>query len=82
MELKIPAIPEARIEKWNDADLSDQRHNALQALLARNIGYLLIEYNHPLAKDIYPDPGRWGLKLLADRNRTRLYQITPYEISK
>ena len=82
VELKIPAIPEARIEKWNDADLSDQRHNALQALLARNIGYLLIEYNHPLAKDIYPDPGRWGLKLLADRNRTRLYQITPYEISK
>ena len=75
VELKLPSIPEAKIEKLNDADLPDQRHNAMRALLGRNIGYLLIEYNHPLAKDMYPNPARWGLTLLADRNRTRLYEI-------
>lgn len=65
----------AKVEMQNNPNLKDIRRDATRAVLQRNVRYLLIEAAHPLASDIYPDPARWGLRLLADRNRTRLYEI-------
>lgn len=63
------------MEKYNDPDAPDLKRFATKALKARGVDYLLVEYDHPLAKSIYPNPEAWGLKQLADRNRTRLYEI-------
>ncbi len=68
------ALP-GEIQKLEAPDAADLRRDATRAVQARGVGYLLVEYDHPLAKDIYPHPEAWGLRQLADRNRTRLYEI-------
>ena len=74
-ELESCSPVPVRLVKLDDPPLGDLRREATKAIRARGVRYLLIEHEDALAGDIYPDPSRWGLRLLSDRNRTRLYEI-------
>jgi hypothetical protein len=59
--------------------ISDQaRPQAVEAMAARGIRYLLLGDGYFAASDIRANPARWGLELVADRGSARLYRIATY----
>ena len=65
----------ARLEKLEDSPFPDLRRMATATVKIRGIDYLLVAGDHSLSADIHGDPGRWGLKKLADRGDAWLFQI-------
>ena len=64
----------AKLDKLEDPPPADLRRTATATVKARGIGYLLIG-DHWLTADINGDPGRWGLRKVADRGDTALFEI-------
>lgn len=67
LDLHLDQVP-AVLEKVELPPLPDLRRQATQTVRARGIHYLLIGRNSPLAADMKADPGRWGLRPIADRH--------------
>lgn len=65
---------DARLDKLEDPPPGDLRRMATAAVKARGIDYLLIG-DHWLTADINGDPARWGLRKVADRGDTALFEI-------
>jgi hypothetical protein len=74
IEVSVDGV-NARLEKLEDPPFGDLRRQATATLKARGIDYLLIGGDHWLTADIDGDPDRWGLKKIADRGDTNLFQI-------
>jgi len=58
---------------------SDLRRDAVRALVARGIGYLLVSPSTFGANDFNDHPSTWGIQLLGESEGTRLYALKPGE---
>ncbi len=74
IEVNIEGV-DAHLKKLEDPPFGDLRRIAMATVKMRGIDYILMGGDHVLAKDIDGDPGRWGLKKIADRGDTWLFQI-------
>jgi len=74
VDVRLEGVKASR-EKLEDPPLGDLRRIATATVKARGIDYLLIGGDYWLTADIDGDPDRWGLKKVADRGSTWLFQI-------
>jgi hypothetical protein len=74
IDVKLEGV-KATLEKLEDPPLGDLRRLATATVKKRGVDYLLIGGDHWLTADIDGDPGRWGLRKIADRGDTWLLQI-------
>jgi len=74
IDLRLDGI-DAKVEKLEDAPLPDLRRLATRAIERHNIGYLMIGNDYQASNDIKADPARWGLRLAAQHESGRLYEI-------
>ena len=65
----------ARLEKLEDPSPGDIRKDAIRAVKAHHIDYILIDDGNWTAADMCSNPGRWGMKFVAVRAGNRLYRI-------
>jgi 4-amino-4-deoxy-L-arabinose transferase-like glycosyltransferase len=66
---------DAKVERADLPPPGDLRLLATAAVKARGVDYLLIGGNHPVAADMRAGPARWGLRLAAERDADRIYEI-------
>jgi hypothetical protein len=66
---------DAKMEKLEDAPLGDLRKKAIETVRSHGIDYLMISNDFPAAADMRASPERWGLKVAAEQEAGRLYEI-------
>jgi hypothetical protein len=66
---------DARLEKVDGPPAGDLRRLATRTVKSRGISYLMIGKDYPAAADMQADPARWGLRLAAQEEAGRLYEI-------
>jgi hypothetical protein len=74
IEVHLDGI-EARLDKTFGRPASDLRRLATRTVKARGIAYLMIGKDYPPAAEMQADPARWGLRLAAEEEAGRLYEI-------
>ena len=66
---------DARLEKTEGHPAGDLRRLASRTVKSRGISYLMMGKDYPAAADMQSDPARWGLRLAAQEEAGRLYEI-------
>jgi hypothetical protein len=74
IELRIDGI-DAKLDKLEDAPLGDLRRAAVDSVRSLGIAYLMISNDFPAAADMRASPERWGLRVAAEQESGRLYEI-------
>jgi hypothetical protein len=74
IEVHLDGI-DARLDKTYGRPAGDLRRLATRTVKSRGIAYLMIGRDYPAAADMQADPARWGLRLAAQEEAGRLYEI-------
>ncbi len=74
IELHLDGV-DAKLDKTDGHPAGDLRRLATSTVKSRGIAYLMIGKDYPAAADMQADPARWGLRLAAQEEAGRLYEI-------
>jgi hypothetical protein len=74
MDVTIDGV-DAKFERLALPSPGDLRRAATRAIKARRVDYLLIGAQYPTAKGMREDPAGWGLRLVAEHDMDRIYEI-------
>ena len=74
ISLQLDGI-DAELDKLDGPVMPDLRRLATGVIRTHGIDYLMIGKDYEASNDIADDPARWGLRLAAQQESGRLYEI-------